>query len=69
MSDIHDDYVRQLRSAGETLIKNAESLVGEEQLTSMKIEISIDYNCIPEIEVRKKFMPDMVLIERLFNGR
>ena len=60
----HEEKVRmelitQVREIGESLIKNAESIVGTEKyLNGISISIDFDYFSIPEIDVNKSFYPE-----------
>lgn len=59
-NNFRDDYVRSIRAIGETLIKNAESIVGSEQyLKSISISTSIDpFSMPPSICVDREFYPE-----------
>lgn len=62
----HDEWIRQIREAGESLIKNAESIVGSERYL-MGLDVSVNINAndeAPEITVMRRFMPDK-FIERV----
>ena len=61
----HDDYVRQIRAIGESLIKNAESIVGSEKyLMSIYISANIGASAeLPSISVTKDFYPEKVVEE------
>lgn len=55
-----------IRAAGESLIKNADSIAGDEKyIIGVDIDFSIDcgFDEAPEIEVTKRFYP-----ERLIDG-
>lgn len=59
---IHDELVRKVREAGESLIKNAESIVGsEEYLTSLYISIDFSPNEIPTISINRDFIPEKTI--------
>ena len=62
----HEEMIRQVREAGESLIKNAESIVGSEEfLQSIDITVYINpVERIPSINVSKEFLPERY-IERL----
>lgn len=67
-----DEWIRQIREAGESLIKNAESIVGTERYL-MGLDVTVDINAneeVPEITVKRRFLPDKY-IERVkdVNGR
>ena len=56
------DYIRSVRAVGESLIKNAESIVGSEKYL-MGLDISVYLGPgigeeIPEINVTKRFLPE-----------
>lgn len=54
-----DIWVNQLRAVGESLIKNAESIVGsEEYKTSLEISIIFDVERTPVISVKKDILPE-----------
>lgn len=57
--DIRKELVRQIRDAGECLIKNADSIVGDEiNVGSINLDIDIDYFNGPEIHLRREFVPE-----------
>lgn len=58
--------VNAIRAAGESLIKNADSIAGDEKyISGLDIYFSVDLSedRMPEIEVTKRFYP-----ERLIDG-
>lgn len=58
--------VNAIRAAGESLIKNADSIAGDEKyITGLDIYFSVDLSedRMPEIEITKRFYP-----ERLIDG-
>lgn len=61
-----DEMVRNVRYIGESLIKNAESIVGSERFVS-KIEITAEVRTSPEvlpiINTRKEFFPERFVEE------
>ena len=59
-SDIHRAFVKYIRDCGETLIKNAESIVGDEKgLNSIHISISMDkVDGCDGISVTKDILPE-----------
>lgn len=64
-----EEWVRQVREAGESLIKNAESIVGSERYLT-GLDVSVDINPddeVPEIRVSRRFFPD-AYIERIKGG-
>ena len=58
-----EEYVRQIRAIGESLIKNAESIVGNEKyLKSIYISVNIDpQEDAPMIDVSKSFVPEQLV--------
>ena len=54
-----NEYIRIVRNIGESLIKNAESIVGNEA-NLMKIHISADVTpeCSPAIKIEREFVPE-----------
>lgn len=58
-SEGHEYYVNELRKAGETIIKNARSLVGEEPgLCDMVVSIRLTPNDVTIINVDKNLYTD-----------
>lgn len=59
----HEEMIRQVREAGESLIKNAESIVGNEEYLVHNMTVTININMIdieaPTIEVKREFLPEM----------
>lgn len=54
-----DDLIRQVRSIGESLIKNAESIVGtEEFLQGVYIQAEISTDGMPSINISRSFLPE-----------
>lgn len=61
-NNTHEELVRQIREAGESLIKNAESIAGSEKYVSgltIRVDFSKDFN--PVIRVSKDFVPERYL--------
>lgn len=61
--EVRDNVINQVRCAGQSLINNAESMVGtEEFLTDFSISInfsvSADNAYIPTIDISKSIIPD-----------
>lgn len=61
--EVRENLINQVRCAGQSLINNAESMVGtEEFLTdfsiSLKFSVSADNAYIPKIDVYKSMIPD-----------
>lgn len=53
------DYIRQIRAVGETLIKNAESLVGSEKtIYGMHITVDMKDGRYPTMNVSKDIYPE-----------
>ena len=51
--------IEQLKACAETIIKNAESIVGDEHYAGgMSISIILEANAIPSIKVDKDIYPD-----------
>ncbi len=67
--EMHEELVRRVRAAGESLIKNAESIVGtEENLVRLSISMHIsDMDEYPEISINRGFVPERSVEE--VNGR
>lgn len=60
MNKDHEEAVRDVRFVGESLIKNAESIVGNEEFFQVvKIHVTID-SCLglPRIVVERDFIPE-----------
>lgn len=58
----HEEMIRQVREAGESLIKNAESIVGSEEFLVDGMTVTVSINIreqAPTIEVRREFLPEM----------
>lgn len=59
-----EDSIRNVRYIGESIIKNAESIVGtEEYVRRIKIQAFIERGSIPYIEVSKEFFPERAVKE------
>lgn len=61
--EVRENLINQVRCAGQSLINNAESMVGtEEFLTdfsiSIKFSVSADNAYIPTIDISKSILPD-----------
>ena len=57
-----EEYVRRVRNVGESLIKNAESIVGtEEYFSFLRISVDFERDGADQICVNRRFYP-----ERLF---
>lgn len=59
-NDFRDDLVRQIRAIGESLIKNAESIVGSERyLSCVSIVATVNASDeLPSINVSRDFYPE-----------
>lgn len=58
-NNINETYVRQLIAVGETLIKNAESIAGDEKHPhGITITAYLKPNEIPKINISKDILPD-----------
>lgn len=69
--EVRDNLINQVRCAGQSLINNAESMVGTEELLtdfsiSIKFSVSADNAYIPTIDVSKSILPD-TYIEYIYN--
>lgn len=57
-------YIKRVKDAGESLIKNAESIVGDEKYF-YDLQIIIDFGIIndeiPNIEIRRQFYPEKTI--------
>ena len=63
-SEGHEYYVHELRKAGETIIKNAKSMVGEEAgLCDIVVSIRLTPDNMTIINVDKNLYPDHVVAE------
>ena len=60
MNKDHEEAVRAVRFVGESLIKNAESIIGNEELFQIvKIHATINpYHGLPRIVVERNFIPE-----------
>lgn len=63
IEEIRDCVINQVRCVGQSLINNAESMVGTEELLtdfsiSIKFSVSADNAFIPSIDVSKSILPD-----------
>ena len=57
-----EELVRQIREAGESLIKNAESIAGTEKLLDgLNITIYFELDEAPVIHISKDFIPEKYL--------
>ena len=57
-------YIKRVKDAGESLIKNAESIVGNEKYfydLQIIIDLGIINDEIPNIEVRRQFYPEKTI--------
>lgn len=61
--ELHKIYVDQIRAVGESLIKNAESIAGNERYIS-SLYISIDFDPqidVPEININRSYLPERIV--------
>lgn len=61
--EVRDNLINQVRCAGQSLINNAESMVGTEELLtdfsiSINFSVSADNAYIPTIDISKSIIPD-----------
>lgn len=65
INNINDNYVRQVRAIGESLIKNAESIVGSEKyLKSVSISTTIGpLDELASICIDREFYPEKIFEE------
>lgn len=68
MTNTREDMIRHVRQIGESLIKNAESIVGsEEYFTDVHIHAEINRKYGPTVHVSREFIPEKYLeAERLY---
>lgn len=66
MKSQHEELVRQIREAGESLIKNAESIAGNEKyLDVLNIKVYLNPKvCNPSITIEREFTPEQY-VERV----
>lgn len=55
-----EDFIEQVKACGQSVIDNAEKIYNSFQFSTDGVQVMIDVsnNCIPEITVVKKFMPE-----------
>lgn len=57
-------YISMVRSVGESIVKNTESIVGTEKyMSGIDINIHLDLGEIPQIDVRRSFYPERYVDE------
>lgn len=61
--EVRENVINQVRCAGQSLINNAESMVGTEELLtdfniSIKFSVSADNAYVPTIDISKSIIPD-----------
>lgn len=62
--NLREDVIRQVRAIGESLIKNAESIVGtEKHLTGIYIQAELKPDAIPSIDISRTFLPEKYIKE------
>lgn len=57
-------YIKRVKDAGESLIKNAESIVGDEKYLydlQVIVDLGIIDKEIPNIEIRRQFYPEKTI--------
>lgn len=62
----HNDLVLDVRNVGESLIKNAESIVGDEKyLTDLFITITFSKSgdALPTITINREFLPEKIVVK------
>lgn len=69
--EVRDNVINQVRCAGQSLINNAESMVGTEELLtdfsiSINFSVSADNAFIPSIDISKSILPD-TYVEYMYN--
>lgn len=63
-----ESYIRQVRAIGESLIKNAESIVGtEEHLNSIYITAELNLDSAPAINISRTFLPEKYVADNAEN--
>ena len=64
-----EEYIRHVRAIGESLIKNAESIAGnEEYCTGIDIFASVEADRPTEIEIRRRFAPERLIVTNKFEA-
>lgn len=65
---MREEYIRQVRYVGESLIKNAESIVGTEKYVGdLRLYISINPNeSVPTIQIDRTFVPENFVEEHKY---
>ena len=55
----YQEWIDYMRMAGESIAKNAESIVGDEELLrSVSVTISLYPGEAPEIDISRQFLPE-----------
>ena len=55
----HQEWIDYMRMAGESIAKNAESIVGDEELLqSVSVTIRLTPHEAPEIDISRQFAPE-----------
>lgn len=55
----HDDLTKQIRNAGESLIKNSHSIAGDEKYCGkLVVTITFDADKLPVINISREFYPE-----------
>ena len=56
-----NEYIRSVRNIGESLIKNAESIVGDEKyLKEIHISADVVQDGVPSINISRSFYPESI---------
>ena len=59
----NEDRLKQIKDAGQAIIDNAESIMGNEQFrTGLTIHVEFPLHDIPTITVERSFIPDRVVM-------
>lgn len=63
--ETREELIRRVRAAGESMMKNAESIVGNEKsITRLSISVYVhDLDEAPEIHVARGFVPERYFID------
>lgn len=58
----HDELIQQIKNCGQSIIDNAESILGNERYfesITIIFDINRNRNCIPDIQIQRRFIPDL----------
>lgn len=56
-----DELIQQIKNCGQSIIDNAESILGNERYfesITIIFDINRDKNCIPDIQIQRRFIPE-----------